>query len=1370
MTSLIASSLGANAKTLRQLAGIVQKTSSSDLPANAAALLEHCNDIQAFSTASAEDTTQFVESVCDALSLDNVSGLGFALQVTAHLARGLVPAQFALHWHTLTQRVLSLFKLDVFDSYSARRRAQVFSCTASLVTGAASCVCTSGEQKARIVIVAQTVLRHAFRTLLLPEQSDVLVLSVLSAVLAVLTAAPREMRATLPQLDMVLRDRLFIHSIPDVRTAAASLFAQASICIPEKVRTQEFVGRVSKLCADLEDILAIVEAFAYAEEKSLAPLHNTASLQLSSIELSALFSATCHSIVSALAVRLPGRTPFPLIRVIHIFCTAVRPRSIDPYSTGRDGCNLDAEGALVVASGIVTVALSALPVVLHAADRDFLLSHGATVCEALRVCMKSIVLQSRDDRSCISTMPLRTRVYHAIADAIPILGSIVIDETIVLAERMLQTDVSFHLRYVNAHAKATGPARSGEVPSDAPPRGRKRRRKDRVFNGRGAHDEPATVPDKLDPLFSRSSLRAIRGSLDAGLYAIKAMFECRGLLTEKTCDHLRTIEGLILKCIDAGVTHDAIIAAAGAAAAGGGSNRMNAFASPLFHPHVQLITDMCVRNSTPAETRKLAFIQRTICEPIIHPRGPPVRQPPTLNRMGTASSDSARKFDRCRRPSQDSGSLNRNDTVRRTDREVAVENGLQNIDPPQPSLDIRENSLKELKYRSNGVPVVKRSQSGSRHSLQPSELYSPNKGGLPRNYVSNQNGPIPIFHTQETDKEPHEQAEVAQKLSAGKDIQSNQLGIVQENCIVEGSKYMSPSNVQDEKSLHKREEDGPEVKRPKTVHQTQKRYDAPHVGWGQNNDKNEEETSYEETAQPSKGGGNRPSTAPKDLLGQQSLEKNGSRNMKRATYKDWGSNEDIEMETGFLKENESQDRDDKVVNISNEGRNQKRDNTIKTVPLKEVEKQDSVDGVDSDKPMNALRNSADEKNESRMDGTIIDDSLAQDSRVPTIAISIGKDGTESDVAVGETSKYRTNNDSDNEILQISEGTDEAVRKDDIAEKLNKDVEDNSTETEDLLCDEANNDLNVQSIGVINEQSHEMSGADVQENECGEGTSVRENVIIVDSINQAHPSAVTGCDRNASDEDKYNEEVFITERVCVVEERPVRREGSKSVDGGTSENVAGEVDEIGERGKRVINETTGEIVVYIAKASENGAEKGIQESGDELNPRTEDEDVVINSANENEKAESFRGNDSEEVNGFIATDKYDGPNETAGDGTVNESFKEDVIEEDESEANEINEVDNGENSTLQTNGKTGVDENGETTKNEVMNEPRNVVVKRTVIEVHNDLENDIIDGTEAQQNAESESRDVEAGVSSSIGSDEEKELIGSLCFDDAEEDK
>lgn len=699
--ALLTSSIESNVRLLRQLADLTSRLPASSLT-DAVALLDHCETFRIFSSASTEDAAHVVECIGMALSSDHSDVHAFALRVTASFTRSLPPVTLAQHWYVLMQRVLAIFKVSGFSSYPARKRAQVFSCAAAIIKCSAPCIRLGGEQKAHAVITGQVLLRHAIQTLSQSPISAPLALSALSAVFAVVVSTPRELRASLSQLDCTLRDNMFVHSSNDVREAAASLYAHLVTSVPEKVQGQTYIDRLSLICNDLEDVQAVIDAFIAGGDKHRKPLHRQDVIHLPAVNLSRLFSAACSAIIAALAVHLPLRSPFPVSRVIHILCTALYPRSIDPYAVGCEEGALDAEGALSVSATITDDALTTLSTLLFSIERDVVVPYGGIILKAFRARLKSLMLQVHSDRSSIATCPMRALLYDVLVDAITVFGSAVIDETVPFVARLLQTDISLYLQCRSArNDESTLDLVNGTVSSNAL-RTRKRKRAAK-FGEHTASEDRVTIANKLGDMCSDDALGVIRLSFDSGLCVVRAMFDCRGAITANSCDHLRSIETLLMRCIESGAIHDIVISAATAAAISGGSNRMEAFASKLLKPCGQLVAELFVRNFVPAETRRAAFSARSMYEPIIHPRGPQIRKVPRLQRAENSlhASHSGSNY---RGVSHAARSKVREQIVSAPENDVVIsrESGSENA---QPMFNLLKGSQDEHKAQKSGHPV-----------------------------------------------------------------------------------------------------------------------------------------------------------------------------------------------------------------------------------------------------------------------------------------------------------------------------------------------------------------------------------------------------------------------------------------------------------------------------------------------------------------------------------------------------------------------------------------------------------------------------------------------------------------------------------------
>jgi len=249
------------------------------------------------------------------------------------------------------------------------------------------------------------------------------------------------------------------------------------------------------------------------------------------------------------------------------------------------------------------------------------------VCDAIERRLKWLVLQSKKHNDYITSLRMRIEMYDLISNSTIILGSSIVDQVESLLVRLLENDFTHWTNIVKSHNQDNELFLStADSTLDSSARGKKRRRNDQ---GRGNDNcdfqDVDTLNSKLKSTVGETSEIEIRKALDAGMRSAKACFDSRGMIHDRTTKYLHGIELLIIKCFKNNVTSPDILDAASAAAISGGSNRLDAFISPIFESCARNTTAVCVSSRIPIESRQSAITVRSMCEAIVHPKGPPTR-------------------------------------------------------------------------------------------------------------------------------------------------------------------------------------------------------------------------------------------------------------------------------------------------------------------------------------------------------------------------------------------------------------------------------------------------------------------------------------------------------------------------------------------------------------------------------------------------------------------------------------------------------------------------------------------------------------------------------------------------------------------------
>lgn len=525
------------------------------------------------------------------------------------------------------QQIVALLKSEQFDLLSCMQKAQVLSALSSLIAASRHFLQFGREHHMNIVSACQSALRTAFRIFADASSSPSLVFTALSTLVSILLTAPRELRATLSDLEGVLLDKLFIYPARNVRTVSASLYARLIICVAEKDCEKAYLSRISAACTDLDDILKMMEAFS-SVDNTPAALSNSKSLQFSPHELRFRFSSLSYVLCESLAVRLPGRMPYPLPAVVSVICRALQTRHVDPYAQGHPHSVVDPDGALIVNGTLVNDALVLLSNVLRSIEHDLLLPHASRIANAMRDFLATILLQCRDDSSKTTTVVLRRQAYKVVEEGIVSLGSVMVHRTVDLFTKFFEIEVALHQRCADDIGDGCVDRRNWALKGLVLGKGgrnRKRRRLDQRDGTQTAKESASVLTEGLKDQFDGATKRSIKESFEACVSIVKVMFESRGFYPTAVCDRLSEIEALLQRCFKAGLVDAGLVGAIASASVSGGSNRCQAGISPLFDLCAPAVAQLVTKGGVDMDCKRAALSGRSVCETLIHPRGPPMR-------------------------------------------------------------------------------------------------------------------------------------------------------------------------------------------------------------------------------------------------------------------------------------------------------------------------------------------------------------------------------------------------------------------------------------------------------------------------------------------------------------------------------------------------------------------------------------------------------------------------------------------------------------------------------------------------------------------------------------------------------------------------
>lgn len=638
MTSILAHSHEFNAKLLRLLVAKF-KNDPVEHVSQISSALDRCIERNALSSASAGDTVGLVKCLRRSFEEKSPALHAVGLKLAANLALSLPRREYAHIWNEIADRLFRRIKEENRQSDGESTSSVLAQCfvTCAAVLHSAAPVCRHTIRQPNILKLTESLARIAVQHL--PDS-----LPMLWACCAI---APRELRFVLTKLSEHIRTRLFFHHDPAVRHSAASLFVHLIIAVPEKNRADTMRSCVTSLCDGLEDVNSILDVFT-AQSSPSGPLPSTAldingdpsptlptlhQVELATHDvdkLNAFFDSLCMAVSCSLTTHVTSADPIqiPLPRLVSILSSVVAPRSIDAYAIGFPDGKLEPDDALSLAHVATVTGLKTLRSILQTVSRSVLLPLHQVFCDAALVNLKALVLQARSDAGLFATSLLRKLIYELIADAVVTLGASVIDAVADLLRRLLEREIGVLVVNVLAKQQDNFLFLSGsDIISSAPANGdgtkkhRKRIRAEReaaVANVGQEQYHITTIADEV-------SLNTIRGTLDAGMRAVKACFDCRGFTDAKTCSHLRNIEKLLLECIERGIVSDSVISAASASSAGGGSNRQEAYISPLFEPCFREVSNIPMSAMNSMAVRRAATSGRAVCGTMLYPKGPPTR-------------------------------------------------------------------------------------------------------------------------------------------------------------------------------------------------------------------------------------------------------------------------------------------------------------------------------------------------------------------------------------------------------------------------------------------------------------------------------------------------------------------------------------------------------------------------------------------------------------------------------------------------------------------------------------------------------------------------------------------------------------------------
>lgn len=619
MTSYAASSAEADSKVLRTLADILSESSASVLVKDVIPLVDSVESSASLSVISSDDAKHLYQALTIALSSSRSSIIVLALRLITHVARALPPVLLAAYCHPLTQKTVSLFSRDT-DKCKEDLRPYIMTAVAALIAAAAPLSMQGGVHKSCAIAACQGGLRHALIALKTSPLPASVAKPALAIIFAVIHTAPRELRATLAHVEQLLHDRMFVHESESVREFAAVVFAHLGISCPDRLRPASFTARLAAMCKELDRIVLLLRMFTSSSPKSrdvpkpLQPLSSTQMIYL----VHSLFTA----ISSSLSCQLPPPTPVPIPTILSTLYAALALPEIDPYSSAPPQTHLDADGALLVANSVSAKAVDTLSVLFKFIPRDVLFPHAITlsrkICDRLATCL----LQFSSDSVQLATTKVRLRLYDMLSAGVLALGGVLIDAILPILQQLVAMDVELRLKV--ARLPDIVDSRHLSL-KHAPPPSRKRRKLGGDSEVHGEQDA-ATVAEVLIKMFDPATISRTHATFSSAMHLITVIFNARTFLSKDAINALAGVEESLLQCLRESVFSDGVLDAVSAAVAGCGSNMFSAVASSLFAECVRVSSSLSARDGLEPAMRRSSLLSKSICEGLVHPRGPPLKR------------------------------------------------------------------------------------------------------------------------------------------------------------------------------------------------------------------------------------------------------------------------------------------------------------------------------------------------------------------------------------------------------------------------------------------------------------------------------------------------------------------------------------------------------------------------------------------------------------------------------------------------------------------------------------------------------------------------------------------------------------------------
>lgn len=619
MTSYAASSAEADSKVLRTLADILSESSASVLVTDVIPLINTIESSGSLSVISSDDAKHLYQALTIALSSNRTSIIVLALRLTTYVARALPPVLLAAYCHPLTQKTVSLFSRDN-DKCKEDLRPYIMTAVAALIAAAAPLAMQGGVHKSCAVAACQGGLRHALIALETSPLPASVAKPALAIIFAVIYTAPRELRATLAHTEQLLHDRVFVHESESVREFAAVVFAHLGISCPDRLRPASFTARLAAMCKELDQIVLLLRMFSSSSPKSrqvpksLQPLPSTQVIYL----VHSLYTAISSSVSS----QLPPPTPVPIPTILSTLYAALALPEIDPYSSAPPQTHLDADGALLVANAVSAGAIDTLSVLFKVIPRDILFPHATVLSCKIRDKLAVCLLQFSSDSVQLAMTKVRLKLYDMLSSGVLTLGGILIDAILPILQQLVAMDVELRLKV----ARLPDIADSRQLSlKHAPPPSRKRRKLGGDSEVNGERDA-ATVAEALIRMFDPATISRIHASFSSAMHLVTVIFNGRTFLSKDAVNALAGLEESLLQCLRESVFSDGVLDAVSAAVAGCGSNMFSAVASPLFAECVRVSSSLSACDGLEPAMRISSLLSKSICEGLVHPRGPPLKR------------------------------------------------------------------------------------------------------------------------------------------------------------------------------------------------------------------------------------------------------------------------------------------------------------------------------------------------------------------------------------------------------------------------------------------------------------------------------------------------------------------------------------------------------------------------------------------------------------------------------------------------------------------------------------------------------------------------------------------------------------------------